>query len=71
MIAVDLSCTHLNVIAVPCHPRLACPLTDRWIRSLYPIAIQVPSNIANGDWPLVTNIGGVQSPNDIVLTVQQ
>lgn len=37
---------------------------------LYQIAIQVPPSLGNGDWPVVANIGGVQSPTGIVLTVQ-
>ncbi|HTS49581.1 MAG TPA: IPT/TIG domain-containing protein [Bryobacteraceae bacterium] len=38
---------------------------------LYQIAIQVPPDLGNGDWPIIANIGGVQSPTGIVLTVQQ
>jgi uncharacterized protein (TIGR03437 family) len=38
---------------------------------LYQIAIQVPPSLGNGDWPVVVNIGGVQSPAGIVLSVQQ
>ena len=38
---------------------------------LYQVAIQVPSSLGNGDWPVLANIGGMQSPTGIVLTVQQ
>ncbi len=38
---------------------------------LYQIAIQVPPSLGDGDWPVVANIGDVQTPTDIVLTVQQ
>lgn len=38
---------------------------------LYQIAIQVPSSLANGDWPIQAAIGGVQSPSGTILTVQQ
>ncbi len=38
---------------------------------LYQVAIQVPSSLGNGDWPVVTTIGGVSSPSGTVLTVQQ
>ena len=38
---------------------------------LYQVAIQVPSSLADGDWPLVTSIGGVQSPNGTVLSVHR
>jgi uncharacterized protein (TIGR03437 family) len=38
---------------------------------LYQIAIQVPTSLMNGDWPVQAMIGGSQSPNSLVLTVQQ
>jgi len=38
--------------------------------SLYQIAIQVPTALTNGDWPVVATIGGVQSPAGMMLTVQ-
>jgi uncharacterized protein (TIGR03437 family) len=38
---------------------------------LYQIAIQVPSSIPNGDWPIQATIGGVQSPAGVLLSVQQ
>jgi uncharacterized protein (TIGR03437 family) len=38
---------------------------------LYQVAIQVPSSLGNGNWPVVATIGGVQSPAGVVLTVQQ
>jgi uncharacterized protein (TIGR03437 family) len=38
---------------------------------LYQIAIQVPSSLGNGNWPVVATIGGVQSPAGVFLTVQQ
>jgi uncharacterized protein (TIGR03437 family) len=36
---------------------------------LYQVAIQVPSSLADGDWPIVANIGGVQSPAGVILSV--
>jgi uncharacterized protein (TIGR03437 family) len=38
---------------------------------LYQVAIQVPTTIGNGDWPIVATIGGVSSPSGTVLTVHQ
>ncbi len=38
---------------------------------LYQVAIQVPTTLGNGTWPVVATIGGVQSPSGMVLTVQQ
>jgi uncharacterized protein (TIGR03437 family) len=38
---------------------------------LYQVAIQVPTSLGNGDWPIVASIGGVSSPSGTVLTVQQ
>jgi uncharacterized protein (TIGR03437 family) len=36
---------------------------------LYQVAIQVPASLANGDYPVVATINGVQSPNTTLLTV--
>jgi uncharacterized protein (TIGR03437 family) len=38
---------------------------------LYQIAIQVPSNLADGDWPLQAMIGGITSPAGTILSVHQ
>jgi uncharacterized protein (TIGR03437 family) len=38
---------------------------------LYQIAIQVPSNLADGDWPIQATIGGVTSPAGTILSVHQ
>ena len=38
---------------------------------LYQVAIQVPSFMPDGDWPLVVTIGGVPSPNGMFLTVKK
>ena len=38
---------------------------------LYQVAIEVPSSLGSGDWPIVATIGGVSSPNGMVLTVQE
>jgi len=36
---------------------------------LYQIAIQVPTTLADGDWPIQANIGGTLSPAGIVLSI--
>lgn len=38
---------------------------------LYQVAIQVPSSVGSGDWPIVATIGGVASPSGVVLSVQK
>src|SRR5205085_12258724 len=38
---------------------------------LYQVAIQVPASLPDGDWPIVANIGGAQSPSDVVLSVKK
>jgi uncharacterized protein (TIGR03437 family) len=38
---------------------------------LYQVAIQVPSSLGDGDWPIVATIDGVSSPSGVVLTVKQ
>jgi uncharacterized protein (TIGR03437 family) len=38
---------------------------------LYQIAIQVPNNLPDGDYPIQVSIGGVQSPIGTILSVRQ
>jgi uncharacterized protein (TIGR03437 family) len=38
---------------------------------LYQIAIQVPTTLADGDWPIQAGIGGVASPAGTILSVHQ
>ncbi len=38
---------------------------------LYQIAIQVPSNLGDGDWPIQATIGNVASPTGTILSVHQ
>jgi len=38
---------------------------------LYQIAIQVPTSLSDGDWPIQATIGGVQSPTGTILSVHQ
>ncbi len=38
---------------------------------LYQVAIQVPSSMADGNWPVRATIGGVQSPSGVLLAVQK
>jgi uncharacterized protein (TIGR03437 family) len=37
---------------------------------LYQVAIQVPTSLADGDWPIVATVGGVPSPSGVVLSVR-
>jgi uncharacterized protein (TIGR03437 family) len=39
--------------------------------ALYQVAIQVPTTLANGDYPVVATVGGVSSPSTTLLTVEQ
>ncbi len=36
---------------------------------LYQVAIQVPTSLPDGNWPLTAIIGGVTSPSGVSLTV--
>jgi uncharacterized protein (TIGR03437 family) len=38
---------------------------------LYQIAIQVPSTLADGDWPIQATIGNITSPPGTILSVHQ
>jgi len=38
---------------------------------LYQIAIQVPTTLAAGDWPILASIGYLTSPSGIVLSIAQ
>jgi uncharacterized protein (TIGR03437 family) len=37
---------------------------------LYQVAIQVPTSLPDGDWPIVATVGGVASPTGVLLSVQ-
>jgi len=37
---------------------------------LYQIAIQIPTTLADGDYPVVATVGGGQSPSTVLITVQ-
>ena len=37
---------------------------------LYQVAIQVPTPLADGDWPIIATVGGVSSPTGVVLSVK-
>jgi hypothetical protein len=34
------------------------------------VAIQIPSSLANGDFPVIAKVSGTQSPSTTVITVQ-
>jgi len=38
---------------------------------LYQVAIQIPESMADGDYPVVATVAGVQSPSGVLLTVQK
>jgi uncharacterized protein (TIGR03437 family) len=38
---------------------------------LYQVAIQIPASLANGDYPVIATIDGVQSPASTLITIQQ
>jgi uncharacterized protein (TIGR03437 family) len=38
---------------------------------LYQVAIQIPASLANGDYPVIATISGVQSTSTTMITVQQ
>jgi uncharacterized protein (TIGR03437 family) len=38
---------------------------------LYQVAIEVPASLADGDWPVLAAIGGVESPTGVVLSVRK
>jgi mannan endo-1,4-beta-mannosidase len=61
-VTVTLGGTPAAVIATALSPGLA---------GVYQVAITVPSTLANGDYPIVATVGGVQSPSGVKLTVQQ
>lgn len=37
---------------------------------LYQVAIQVPTPLADGDWPIIATVAGVSSPTGVVLSVK-
>lgn len=38
---------------------------------LYQVAIQIPDSLTDGDWPIRAAIGGVESPDGVVIAVQR
>jgi len=38
---------------------------------LYQVAIQIPTSLANGDYPVVASVSGQQSPAATLITIQQ
>jgi uncharacterized protein (TIGR03437 family) len=38
---------------------------------LYQIAIKIPTGLPNGDFPVVATVSGVQSPSNVLITIQQ
>jgi uncharacterized protein (TIGR03437 family) len=39
--------------------------------ALTQVAVYVPTNLTNGDYPVVVTVGGVQSTQTVMLTVQK
>lgn len=61
-VTVAVGSVQANVLATALSQGLA---------GVYQVAITVPSSLANGDYPIVATVGGVQSPSGVNLTVQQ
>jgi uncharacterized protein (TIGR03437 family) len=61
-VAVTLNGRPLQVFATAMAPLFT---------SLYQIAVQIPADMPDGDWPIVATIGGVSSPATIVLAVRR
>jgi uncharacterized protein (TIGR03437 family) len=61
-VTVTVGGAQANVLATALSPGLA---------GVYQVAITVPPTLANGDYPIVATVGGVQSPSGVKLTVQQ
>lgn len=39
--------------------------------ALYQVAIRIPNSLADGDYPVVATVAGVQSPGNVLLTVEK
>jgi uncharacterized protein (TIGR03437 family) len=39
--------------------------------ALYQVAIQIPTTLADGDYPIVATVSGAQSPASTLITVQK
>ena len=65
------NCAPVAVKLGPADPRVfGCALSPGWA-GLYQVAIQVPSSLSDGDYPLKVTVGGVSSPDGVVLSVKQ
>jgi uncharacterized protein (TIGR03437 family) len=49
---------------------LSSVLAPGWA-ALFQIAIRIPANIADGDWPIQATVGGETSPTGVVLAVRR
>ena len=61
-VSVALGSAQAQVIGTALSPGLA---------GVYQIAITIPAGLANGDYPIMATVGGVQTPTGIILSVQQ
>jgi uncharacterized protein (TIGR03437 family) len=65
------NCAPVAVKLGPADPRVfGCALSPGWA-GLYQVAIQVPSSLSDGDYALKVTVGGVSSPDGVVLSVKQ
>jgi len=60
------STTSLPTVTVNNTPALAPGLAG-----VYQVAIQIPSSLPDGDWPIQASIGGATSLSCIVITVKK
>jgi uncharacterized protein (TIGR03437 family) len=37
---------------------------------LYQVAIQVPTSLGDGDWPIIATVGGVASPSAVLVSLR-
>ncbi len=68
---IQHNCAPVTVKLGPADPLVfGCALSPGWA-GLYQVAIQVPSSLSDGDYPLKVTVGGVSSPDGVVLSVKQ
>jgi len=68
---IQYNCAQVTVKLGPADPRVfGCALSPGFA-GLYQVAIQVPSSLSDGDYPLKVTVGGVSSPDGVVLSVKQ
>jgi uncharacterized protein (TIGR03437 family) len=70
-VGIQYNCAPVSVKLGAADPLVfGCALSPGWA-GLYQVAIQVPASLSDGDYPLKVSVGGVSSPDGVVLSIKE